>query len=551
MANGEEYEEVSMAEEALESALSGEKFQDVGFFKRLGKMFSGLSKPHDSREYKEARIEVQRLSAPLLAFLLPTAFFVILIVVTATGGGKKEAIIADIQKAEVEEEKLEEPEPPPDVEPPPETDDVQVEVDIPAVGTPTEVAASVPVMSNEPQSPKPAEQDAMAAIPSPVTMKSVMASSRATGVRGKYTSGGANYGDQKTEAAVMKALRWLKFTQKSDGSWGGVHSAAFAILTYLAHGETPASKEFGETVMAAIDYLLGALQEDSNGKPSFKGSDGNEYSFLIATYALCEAYGMTKNPNCKEAAEICLKRIVDNQSPTGGWDYRLNKASTRDDLSFGGWALQAVKAGKMAGIHVSGMEPCIKRAITYLKTRAFVNGGFGYCAGGAPTGLTATGCLCMQLLGYTKDKEVAAACDFMRTWEPAWKGGNMPGGGTQYYCYYAAQCKYQAGMREGANAVDQKSWKEWNAAMKALYPNEIVTLEKKIEGPDGKEKEMGYWKDGYHDQVMGTCLVALQLMVYYRYLPTTSLKATSVADDVKAATATADKSGDVGVTIDL
>ncbi len=127
----------------------------------------------------------------------------------------------------------------------------------------------------------------------------------------------------------------------------------------------------------------------------------------------------------------------------------------------------------------------------------------------------------------------------------------MPGGGTQYYCYYAAQCKYQAGMREGANAMDQKSWKEWNAAMKALYPNEITTLDKKIEGPDGKEKEMGYWKEGYHDQVMGTCLVALQLMVYYRYLPTTSLKAGAVADDVKAATATADKSGDVGVTIDL
>ena len=46
---------------------------------------------------------------------------------------------------------------------------------------------------------------------------------------------------------------------------------------------------------------------------------------------------------------------------------------------------------------------------------------------------------------------------------------------------------------------------------------------------------------------MGTCLAALQLMVYYRYLPTTSLKATQVEPDIKeAATAT----DDVKVVVD-
>ena len=48
---------------------------------------------------------------------------------------------------------------------------------------------------------------------------------------------------------------------------------------------------------------------------------------------------------------------------------------------------------------------------------------------------------------------------------------------------------------------------------------------------------------------MGTCLAALQLMVYYRYLPTTSLKATEVEVDVESLSK--DKGGEVGVSIDI
>ena len=50
--------------------------------------------------------------------------------------------------------------------------------------------------------------------------------------------------------------------------------------------------------------------------------------------------------------------------------------------------------------------------------------------------------------------------------------------------------------------------------------------EEKIEGPDGREFDIGYWKNtdahGAGD-TMSTCLCALQLMVYYRYLPTTKV----------------------------
>jgi hypothetical protein len=289
-----------------------------------------------------------------------------------------------------------------------------------------------------------------------------------------------------------------------------------------------------------------------------RGADGNEYAFLIATYALCEAYGMTKNPNCKDVAYVCLDRIVRGQSPTGGWDYKINPQSTRDDMSFAGWALQALKAGKMAGLHPEGLDECIKKAVRCLQTRNFKNGGFNYCAGGNPTGLTATGCLAMQLLGYGNKPEVASALDFMREWKPAFDKAELSGKGVgsspQYYCYYATQCKYQAGMKPGATKNDLVAWQKWNAEMKQLYPKSIIDDPEKVKDWTGKEHKQGHYQnaDAHSSRpVMDTCLAALQLMVYYRYLPTTQTQAALADDDAgKAAVAAVDKS-DVDVIVDI
>ncbi len=581
-------------EESLKEQLKEEmeKYEDDGYFKRLGKMFSGLGRPRDSREYKEAVLELQRQIAPLVAILLPVIGAVILFVVTAVSTTDEKAVEIEIAKAE-EVEELKPDEPPPETQPPPEDMDVvDVKMDMPSM-TPFEASEVAPPTS-EPQSVKVATVDAVLNIKSPVTMKSVAGTARNAGVRGVYTKGGAGYGDPTTERAVMMALRWLKATQNSDGSWGkrpelGLNKpidkaagAGFAILTFLAHGETPSSKEFGSTVQRALEYLInsvhevrdkgGKLVKDPNGLTPYirmSGAGGTEYGFLIATYALCEAYGMTKNPNAREAAEKALGRIISGQSPTGGWNYNMKRISeSPDDISYGGWAIQALKAAKMAGIHPSGMDECIKKAVKCLKTRNYSEpAGFVYRAtnnhkaGGG--GLGGVGCLAMQLLGYAKEKEVDNALKVMADWLPSLdKNYEYVKSGTkhnpQYYCYYAAQCKYQAGMAKNAKDGDKKRWFKWNAAMKELYPGKIITVMDKatnkpytIEDADGKPSEIGHWVNGdhYNYDVMGTCLAALQLMVYYRYLPTTSLKATEVEADTAALVK--DKSGDVGVTIDL
>lgn len=582
-------------EEEIKEQLKEEmaKFEDDGYFRRLIKMFVGLGRPRNSPEYKEAIVELQRQTAPLLAILLPILVVATLFVVTAVSGAGKRELKVEIVQADQQDDALEEIETPQETEPPPEMDNIEITVDAPSMN-PTEMASeAAPAPTAEPQSVKVASVDAMLSIKSPVTMKSVMGTSRGAGVRGTYTRGGASYGDAATEAAVMKALRWLKATQAPDGSWGtkpefglkkGMDKAAgagFAILTYLAHGETPASKEFGPTVQKALDYLINSVYvvKDKSGKPAkdpngntpyirMSGAGGSEYGFLIGTYALCEAYGMTKNPNAREAAEKTLGRIISGQTATGGWNYNMARVTKDgpDDISFGGWAMQAIKAGKMAGIHLPGMEECIKKAVNCLKKRNYSEkAGFVYRATtnhkGGTGGLAGVGCLAMQLLGYAKEKEVANALNVMRDWQPSLDKvySYAPGKpeNAQYYCYYAAQCKYQAGMCKDATPANFTLWKKWNAEMKALYTKAVITVTDKsgqpvtVKDPAGKDRPIGRWenKDHYNYDVMGTCLAALQLMVYYRYLPTTQLKATEVEADVE--TLSKDKSGEIGVTIDI
>ena len=192
-------------------------FEERGFFRRMGDMFSGLSKPRSSREYKIARTELQRLMAPLLAILLPVLGVISLIVITAVSGQNKDVITLEIAKVQEEETPLEEeaepePEPPPE-DPPDEV--VDVVVDTPVVGPITDVPTPPSPAPLENVSVKPAPQDSVAIIKSPIKMKS-MQGSRTPGMIGQLTRGGAGYGDAKTEGAVLKALRWLKHTQKSN-----------------------------------------------------------------------------------------------------------------------------------------------------------------------------------------------------------------------------------------------------------------------------------------------------------------------------------------------
>ena len=193
---------------------------------------------------------------------------------------------------------------------------------------------------------------------------------------------------EEVEVAIMKALRWLKATQREDGSWEGerpVGVTGMALLTFLAHGETPVSLEFGATVERAMQYLL--AQQDERGLFT---RTGHQYGHAVATYALAEAYGMTRIPTIRPAIERGVSVIIDGMQlgkvmPEGSmvkvsgvdtdnvegvtigcWDYNY-KQSGRMDTSFGGWQIQALKAAALAEISHDRMLQTIALARNGLK----------------------------------------------------------------------------------------------------------------------------------------------------------------------------------------
>ena len=499
-----------------------EMFEDMTFFEKWERVREGLKMPPDTGEYKFARLQMKRLWAPASAFI---SVVMLLIILTVVGKAAPPAE-ATYQVQMMEPEKLEKqldpipPEPPPVNEPPPEISDmppIQSQVLAPGnANMPGPPGPSVPF------SPKPTSFDTVAMIKSPVVLKG-MYSGRTTGMRGSLLGKGGGGG--WTEDAVLKALRWLKKNQSEDGSWPSTKPAmtAFALLAYLAHGETPTSEEFGYTVEKAIQFLIYAQQPDGH----FKGRDGHDYTHPIASYALCEAYGMTKVPQVKDAAKKAIACVISGQHASGGFNYNLENQSDRDDTSYMAWCAQALKAADIA--YVMDDEPekvkkAMRKAIDGFKKnyqagegdRGYAKGGFGY-TGPAMSGLTGAGTLCMQLMGAAKEKEVRGAIEFMKDWTFVW--GDKGLGSTIYFAYYSTQAKFHEGG-------DQ--WAAWNKQFSpALVKNQTV-IPKAIEDAKGKVVDIGYWEtdaSGHVDggegkRVMTTCLCTLMLEVYYRYLPT-------------------------------
>jgi len=340
----------------------------------------------------------------------------------------------------------------------------------------------------------------------------------------QYGKSGA--GQAATEAAVLRGLRWLKKNQEADGSWLPVKPAmtGLALLTYLAHGETPQSLEFGTTVRKALDWFV--ANQDQKGH--FNGKDeGKDYSQSISAYALCEAYALTQHPVIKDTAIRAIKEIVNGQNSNGGFYYNLDSHSDINDTSVMAWCAQAMKAAKMAGLKddVPGLEAAMKKAVVAFKMNAVPSGGFGYKSPDI-SGLSGAGALSIQLLGFPSDEDVLKTMRMLKDCtfnfdtpnkQPYYNGVSCP----LYYWYYVTQAKFQ---------YSPDAFTAWNS----LFSPELCKRQKiekdAIEGPDGKMVDIGYWVSPADPpprgplsegggKVMDTSLCCLMLEVYYRYLP--------------------------------
>ncbi|MDI6773988.1 MAG: terpene cyclase/mutase family protein [Verrucomicrobiota bacterium] len=504
-------------------------FEEMPFWKRWRKIRAGLRQPKESGDYKWARLQVLRLWAPTAGIVVPSLALLIATVVVALAPAKNTTVQVSIREEKVVEELKEvEPPPEPEIQPPEPTDVAQVnETFIPSTSKETSVGPDADF------SPQPALLDSVAIIKSPVIMKGIFGS-RSPGARGSAL--GRHGGSGVTEGAVLRALRWLKKNQEGDGSWnstsgGGIGKmdapaglTGLALLTYLAHGETPASPEFGATVDKAIKWLLKRQRED--------GAWLNvQYEHLIATYAVCEAFSMIGMPSLKAAARKGMDVIIAGQNPSGGFDYSLTPGAPRNDTSIMGWAAQAMKAGKIAGVECPDLDNAMKKAIEGFKCNFqgdSASGGFGY-DGPGKHGLTGAGILSHQLLGIGKSPETKGALAYlMATDQFDW---NRAAEGDRWRMVYRWYYNTQARFHEGGEC-----WKTWNKAFSVPMVKAQIVIPQAIQAPSGKMVDIGYWDvdNGKGGLVMDTTLCALMLQVYYRYLPTFQ-KPEEIAADTAAA----------------
>ncbi len=331
-------------------------------------------------------------------------------------------------------------------------------------------------------------------------------------------------GNEDTEKAVAAALKWFKAHQLPDGSWTFAHSLAcgakckdngvatgasngatgLVLMCYLGAGQTHLEGDYKETVFRGLSYLLRNMKVTDGKIPSWynKGggsSTGVMYSHGIAAIAMCEAYGMSKDPDLKVAAQAAINFIVYAQDPSGGGWYYSPRAG--GDTSVVGWQLMALKSAAMSGLNVPTI--CLKKADQYLNSVSNDKGSsFGYRKSGdrpVASAMTACGMLCKMYMGLPKDNEglkiVAEA--FVK------KG---PDKSDIYYNYYATQVMKQ---------VSGDLWKQWDDKMK----------KKLLADQEKSGHAAGSWfdKSTKHADAGGrlyqTAMSTMMLEVYYRYMP--------------------------------
>lgn len=337
----------------------------------------------------------------------------------------------------------------------------------------------------------------------------------------------ANGGTQQTERAVQGALVWFSRHQNPDGSWslhdhacrdgkctcggtGDTHSnsaaTAFALLPFLAAGQTHESDgPFKPTIARGLNWMV-SNQDKNTGSLAARGDAQVMYTHGLATIALVEAYGLSKDKRLLIPAQAAVNFIQNAQgTSTGSWTYGPDPNATSGDTSVFGWQLMALKSAQMAGLQVNpkSLQGAQKWLTKVSKGKA--GGLFCYNAdtGPAPT-MTSVGLLGTQYLGaQRKDPRITEGMNYLMSMLPNPRQRNC------YYWYYATQVMHN---------LPGPEWDRWNREMRRVL---VDTQEK-----DGCA--MGSWDPnlptpdpwGKHGgRVMVSSIAALTLEVYYRYLP--------------------------------
>jgi hypothetical protein len=331
-------------------------------------------------------------------------------------------------------------------------------------------------------------------------------------------------GSDESEQAVARGLIWLAKQQKPDGGWvydgsdkaDTAAATGMALLPFLAAGHTHKAGEYQKTVKAGVEFLIRRLPREGPNAGKFTTAQ-NMYAQAIATLALCECYGMSKDkalllPSCQAA----INYIQRAQGANGSWGYQ---AGTTGDTSITGWQIQALHAARLADDIVVD-DKVIRRAMQFLDT---VSAGpfrskYGYTAvaGAAPgTSLSAVGLWCRLAVGGWDHKTEGLGDGVAGLMQRVpLRTSGVP---DTYFCHYATQVVRSFGGDE---------WRTWNEGP-AINGKRAGGVRDRLTGLQVGENgpDHGSWDPdgGFIGRSCGrlgtTAMCVLALEVYYRYPP--------------------------------
>ncbi len=319
----------------------------------------------------------------------------------------------------------------------------------------------------------------------------------------------ARQGVPLADAAIHRALEFLKKVQQPDGAWvsGGFGPAtsvtSLSVMAFLAAGHVPGEPgPYRESIEKGIRYVLAHQQK--NGMLVSQSSHGPMYCHGISTLMLAEVAGMTTDPELGNRTQVALARAVKliltaqdipkNGDNAGGWRYQ--PTSNDSDISVTGWQLMALRAAKAAGCEVPSAS--IDRAVDYLKRCAVKQGGgFGYQPNGSPNNArTGTGILALEICGEHLTPQAVAGAEYLLKHPPKWSTAYF-----FYEVYYCPIAMFQMG---------DKYFLPYNGKLVAILL-------------DHQQKDGSWLSDDGNDRTGGrnycTAMAVLALTVDYRYLP--------------------------------
>jgi hypothetical protein len=330
-------------------------------------------------------------------------------------------------------------------------------------------------------------------------------------------------GTARSEQSVEDGLNWIVRHQRADGSWSmnfhdqcqvppcpaqrtmetDTGATGLALLPLLGAGYIHTVKgRHQEVVRRGLDWLVAHQAPDGD---LFTGPPGMAYmySHAIASMAICEAYGLSGDPNLKRPAQRAIQFIINSQDPVGGgWRYSPGQLG---DTSVFGWQMFALRSAHLAGIKIPAkiLKAC-SRYLDQAGDQKRVTYGYQPGRPATPT-MTAEALLSRQLLGWPRDFPALV------------KGvgqisADLQSGAERniYYWYYATQLLHN---------MQNEQWERWNLKIR----EGLISLQVKDAGcahgswdPDSPAPDVWAQKAG---RLYLTSLSILTLEVYYRYLP--------------------------------